>query len=151
MDEYKPRSVRYLHQWEHEGWRLKVYGISAWDARPPEALVNAAKRIACESLPIPATESRRHGVGMLGAHHGKSASFVFVSWWAELYELNHFLYRGRRDSFDELAPVRSGLVGCTWDLRLIAFERDAWVQALQGNSAEPDLEAYLSARYAGMV
>lgn len=151
MDEYQPRSVRYLDEWKHQGWRLKVYGISAWAPRPPEGLVTAAKRIARDLLPTPATESSRHGVGLLGAHHGKDASFVFVSWWAEVYELNHFLFRGRRDEFDGFARVESGVIGCVWDLGVIAFEREAWIQALRANPAEPDLEAYLSARYAGLV
>jgi hypothetical protein len=151
MDEYVPRSVRYLDEWKHQGWRLKVYGISAWAARPPEALVTAAKQIATDLLPAPATGSHRHGVGILGAHHGRRASFVFVSWWAEVYELNHFLFRGRRDEFDGFARVEGGVIGCTWDLGVIAFEAEAWVQALRANPDAPDLEAYLSTRYDGLV
>lgn len=39
-----------------------------------------------------------------------------------------------------------GLSACVWDLRLIWFERQAWVDAMLGPAAFPDPSAYLEAR-----
>lgn len=44
---YTPRPVRLLELWEWQGWRIKVYGISAQGEHPSEALVQAAKRAPC--------------------------------------------------------------------------------------------------------
>jgi hypothetical protein len=144
--DYRPRPIRYLEQWEHEGWRLKVYGISAWEERPAQTLVEHAKRIAAEHLPQPAVEDGRYGVGLLGVHDGKKASFAFVSWWSLVYELNHLLFRAPRNDPAAFARVEPGLLGCTWDISVVAFERDAWIHSMLTGKQGPDIEAYLAAR-----
>jgi hypothetical protein len=144
---YRPRPLRYLRRWEHQDWRLKVYGISAWGDRPPDDLIAAGEQLAIATLPTPALADGRHGVGLLGVHDGKGACFVFVSWWAKTYELNHCLFRAPRGKYSELARVEPTLFGCTWDLHILAFERDAWVSSMLGTAdGAPDLDVYLSAR-----
>ncbi len=147
---YRTRPIRYLRRWNHQDWRLKVYGISAWESALPDDLLSAGERLATATLPSPANGDGRHGVGLLGVHDGQNACFVFVSWWAKKYELNHVLYRAPRGRYDELARVEPTLVGCTWDLKLIAFERDAWVSSIL-DTGEPDLEGYLLARFDSSV
>jgi hypothetical protein len=142
---YRARPIRYLGPWHHQGWRLKAYGISAWGERPPDELVREGELVAAATLPQPATADGRHGVGFLGVHEGMHASFVFVSWWAKLYELNHRLFRRTRGQAGDLLPVEPGLFGCTWDLHIIAFERDAWISSMAHGVDGPDLEAYLAA------
>ncbi|MDB4961845.1 MAG: isochorismatase [Myxococcales bacterium] len=144
---YRVRPIRYLRQWQHQDWRLKVYGISAAGDRPSDPMIAAGERLAIATLPSGATADGRHGVGLLGIHEGVHACFVFVSWWAKIYELNHFLFRGPKGNPDELAPVQAGLVGCTWDLRVVAFERDAWISSMSGPSDGPNLEQYLAATF----
>jgi hypothetical protein len=143
---YRARPIRFLGHWEHQAWRLKLYGISAWGELPSAELVTSARSIAQATLPSPATADGRHGVGFVGAHEGANASFVFVSWWAKLYELNHFLFRAPRGQA-ELLPVERGLAGCTWDLRLISFERDAWIASMVGGTEGPNLDTYMAATF----
>lgn len=145
---YRPRPIRYLRHWENDGWRLKVYGISAAEERPPEPLVTAGLALAASTLPQPPTGDGRHGVGFMGVHDGAKNVFVFVSWWAKIYELNHVLYRGTRGQPSTLAPVERTLFGCTWDLHVIAFERDAWISSIVRAGDEPDVERYLGATFA---
>jgi hypothetical protein len=142
---YRRRPIRFIDLWKLDDWTLKLYGIAADRDRPRDDLVAAARSIAVRTLPTPARSGGRHGVGLVGAHDGANAAFVFVSWWANLYELNHVLYRAPKDALGEFARVPAELVGCTWDLRVIAFERDAWTAAIE--SGTPDLEHYLAARF----
>jgi hypothetical protein len=142
---YQTRPIRFLELWEHEGWRLKVYGITYGRPTPRAELIQAAKNVVGGTLPRPATTQERPGIGFVGVHDARSACFAFVGWWAELYELNHFLFRAPRERPADLERARSGLVGCTWDLRVVAFEREAWMSALSAKSS-PDVEAYLAMR-----
>lgn len=144
---YRTRSIRFLRHWDHQDWRLKIYGISAWGTQPPDELIAAGESVAAATLPKSSTSNGCHGVGFLGVHDGVQASFAFVSWWAKTYELNHVLFRGPRGAPDELARVEPTLFGCTWDLRVIAFERDAWINSMIGDRGEPDLDTYLSATF----
>ena len=65
---YRTRPIHYLHEWAHRGWRMKVYGISAWSEKPPDALVEVGQVVAAATLPPDATSEDRYGVGLLGVH-----------------------------------------------------------------------------------
>jgi hypothetical protein len=144
---YEPRPVRFLEEWRHEGWRLKVYGIAYRRGLPRAELIGAAKRAARERLPRPAGGGGRHGVGFLGVHDGRGANFVFIDWWADENELHHHVYVSPADEPDNLEYVTpSGLSACVWDLRVQSFERDAWVEAVLKNPGGPDVESYMARR-----
>ena len=42
-------------------------------------------------------------------------------------------------------------VACVWDLAVIGFEREAWLEAVLSNPRGPDVEAYLARRLSGEV
>jgi hypothetical protein len=147
LEPYKARSVRFLELWRHLGWRIKLYGI-AYEKRAPEPnLISAAKRVAALRLPQPAAGQGRYGVGFVGVHEGRGANFVFVDWWADENELHHHVYISRSGDAEGLEhATHSGLIACVWDLRVIGFERDCWVDMILANPKGPDLEGYLARR-----
>lgn len=144
---YKTRPVRFLELWEHEGWRLKVYGVSARDKRPPQELVDTIKAMAAKTLPQPATTDDRYGIGFLYAHQGANGGgYCSVNWWARENELYHFQYESAANRLAELVPTEEtgGSPFCVWDLAVIEHERKAWVDCVLANDAGPDLNAYLT-------
>ncbi|HVG30121.1 MAG TPA: hypothetical protein VM864_10510 [Pyrinomonadaceae bacterium] len=144
---YRARPIRFLEEWSHAGWRLKVYGIAYEGERPRAGLVEAAKRIARERLPRPAVTASRYGVGFLGVHDGRTANFVFVDWWADENELHHHVYTAASnelEKFDYATPT--GLSACVWDLRVQSFEREAWLEEVLKNSSGNGLEGYMARR-----
>ena len=144
---YRPRPVRFLEEWRQAGWRLKVYGIAYGRELPRAELIETAKRIARARLPQPAVREGRYGVGFLGVHDGRSANFVFVDWWADENELHHHVYTSASDELIDLKyRTPTGLSACVWDLRVQAFERDAWVEEVLKNPNGPDVEAYMRRR-----
>jgi len=144
---YEARSVRFLEEWPHEGWRLKVYGIAYRRERPRPELVETAKRLARVRLPRPATEGGRYGVGFVGVHEGRGSNFVFIDWWADENELHHHVYAAASDELESLRYVTpTGLSACVWDLRVQAYEREAWLEEVLKNPRGPDLEGYLARR-----
>ena len=87
---------------------------------------------------------RHYSVGFLGIHEGRTANFVFVDWWAEENELHHHVYVSSMAAPAELAYMTpTGLAACVWDLRVMAFERQAWIDTVLRNPKGPDFEAYL--------
>lgn len=127
-----------------EGWRIKVYGIAYRGDHPRAELINAAKSQATSSLPQPAYGDGRYGVGFLGVHDGRGANLVFVDWWADENELHHQLFLSPSDEPGLLRPAKpTELVACVWDLAVIGFERDAWVEASLRRST-PAIDLYLA-------
>lgn len=147
LEPYAPRSIRFLELWEDGGWRIKVYGIAYQGAEPAPQLLAAARAAARARLPRPAVTADRYGVGFLGVHQGRGVNFVFVDWWAAENELHHHVYVSAADAPTTLTDVtHTGQAACVWDLRVIGFERDAWVEAVLANPLGPDLESYLARR-----
>ncbi|HML21399.1 MAG TPA: hypothetical protein PKD09_07125 [Aggregatilinea sp.] len=145
QEPYAPRPIRLLDPWAYAGWRLKVYGIAYGRALPRPELVEAAQAVAAQRLPQPAVTGDRYGVGFLGVHDGRGAAFVFVDWWQSENELHHHVYVAPTEQPTALEYVTpSGLSACVWDLAVICFERQAWLETVLANPAGPDLDAYLA-------
>jgi hypothetical protein len=145
QEAYDVRPIRFLELWRESGWTLKVYGIAYGRERPREELVEAAKAVARKRLTGSTSEQNHYGVGFLGVHDGRGANFVFVDYWADEDELHHHLYVSPSAEPASLEDVTSTeLIACTWDLRVLSFERDAWVEAVLANPSGPNMEGYLA-------
>jgi hypothetical protein len=141
---YEPRAIRFLELWQPDEWRLKVYGIAHGRASPRGPLIDAAKLVAEHTLKTIAGTTNHYSVGFLGIHDGRTSNFVFVDWWADENELHHQVYISPTDEPARLKDVTAtGPTACVWDLRVIAFERDAWLDTVLRNPRGADLEAYL--------
>lgn len=145
QEPYQMRPIRFLEWWTEAGWRLKVYGIAYRRDLPRPELVEAAKAVARPLLPQPAVGEGRYGVGFLGVHDGRGANFVFLDWWGNENELTHHVWVSPADqpaALDDVTPT--GLTACVWDLAVLWFERQAWVEAVLARPDGPDLDAYLA-------
>ncbi len=144
-ESYKKRAIRFLELWNHSGWTLKIYGITYQGEFPRSNIIERAKILACECLPNPAITENRYGVGFIGVHDGRGASFIFIDWWSDENELNHQVYvasHGNPEEFTYVTPT--GLIACVWDLRVLCFEREAWIQTVLANSNGPNVQEYLN-------
>ncbi len=149
---YKTRPVRYLGLWEIGGWHMKAYGIACDAPAPSSELVAAARRIVERRVRESGNGTSHYGVGFVGIHQGQTGNFVFVDWWANENELHHHVYTSTREQPETLRYVTpTGLAACTWDLYLIGFERDAWVETVLKRHRRPDLDAYLARTFEGEV
>lgn len=144
QEPYKTRPIRFIELWQEANWKLKVYGIAYQHPLPRKELIEAAKKVARPHL-IPANGIKHYGVGFLGVHDGRGENFVFLDYWADENELHHHVYVSPTDKPELLEYVTpTGLIACIWDLRVIWFEREAWVKTVLANPSGPDLERYLA-------
>jgi hypothetical protein len=147
QEPYDRRPIRFLELWRESGWTMKVYGIAYGRPRPREQLVEAAKAITLQELDDSAHEQNHYGVGFLSIHDGRDANFVFLDYWADENELHHHVFVSPSEepaSFEDVTVT--GLIACAWDIRVLSFERDAWVEAVLANPFGPDPEGYLTRR-----
>ncbi len=149
-EDYAPRYVRFLELWEPTGWRIKVYGIAYRSQEPRSSLLGAAKNRALQLLMRTAVRCAHYGVGFMVVHDGRGANFVLVDWWANENELHSHAYISATDQPDLLVyAAPTGPIACVWDLAVLSFERQAWVDTVLNNPDGPDLEAYLMSRLEG--
>ncbi len=141
---YQERPIRFLERWQHDHWRLKVYGIASGRPVPCDELITAAKDVAIERLDSVPAALKHYSVGFLGVHEGHTSNFVFVDWWADENELHHHVYVSPTDDPLRLTyATPTGVIACVWDLRVLAFERQAWLDTILKRPGGPDFDAYL--------
>ncbi|MEP7014996.1 MAG: isochorismatase [Verrucomicrobiota bacterium] len=145
MEPYAPRSFRFIELLMFGDWRMKLYGIAWRDELPRTELLGAAIRVAADTL---AKETaNNYKVGFIGAHDGRGACFVFVDFWGNENELFHRVYLSRLNQPEKLTPSQSSDSSvCVWDLRLQAFEREAWIKHVLLRSDAPNFDGYLAER-----
>jgi hypothetical protein len=148
---YEQRAVRPLETWAHDGWLLKVYGLVHRGDVPPSEVVAAAKRTAAETLPTPAETPDRYGVGFLIVHQGQDQRWLLVDWWGYESVLHHRLFVAPLDGEPEFERAPDPLTACVWELPILAFERDAWVETVLSDPKRPDVPAYLERRLEGRI
>lgn len=96
-------------------------------------------------LPRLIAGQNHYGVGFVGIHDGRGAIFVFIDFWADENELRHHVYVAPKNQPAQLEyKTPSGLIACVWDLTVIGFERQTWIEYVLANSNGPDLDAYLA-------
>lgn len=144
---HRPRAVRFLGYHDADGWRVKLYGISAYAERPREALLEALRRAADDHLPRPAIADDRYGVGFAIAHDAADLGFLLVDWWSGENEIHQRLLSAPLDRFGDLAQHPTPAVGCVWELSVVDFERRAWLRHVLARPQGPDLDAYMAEQF----
>lgn len=110
--------------------------IGADGEGPSKDAIAAALGAAARVLPA------RPGVGFVITHTGETALWVLIDWWSEDVMLNQRNLRAPLDDPGALEPFEQGIVACTWELAVLAFEREAWVRHVLRKG---DIEGYLGA------
>jgi len=144
---YRTRPIRFLELWEEGGWGVKIYGISSLAERPQARLLTVAKEIAKGTLPSPALNAAHYGAAFVTIHEAEMFNQIIVDWWERVNELRHRVFKAQPAqpfSFEEITA--SGEAFCIWELRVISFEREAWLNLVLKNRNETGIDDYLSLR-----
>ena len=153
---YSPRLVTALPPLDVNGRILKTYGMFVAPERAAEPPAPEwLRRQAAAILREPPQEAD-HPVGFLIMHYGLDGDYLLVSQWYDANMLKHWVRgsvagSGGATTFAPLA--QPDLVACVWELEVIRFERDAWVNTVlaRGRLDRATLDAYLATTFSGWV
>ena len=142
---YRARPIRFLELWETSGWRVKIYGISSLGEIPEPGFIETAKEIASSTLPVPARDRSRYGAAFVTIHRAEMFNQIIVDWWERVNELRHHVFKSLPESPYSFKDITaSGEAFCIWELRVIGFERDAWLETALKNGK--GIDEYLNCR-----
>lgn len=143
---FHPRPVRPLGVLVMAGWRLKlysiVYGAVGESNRLDRQAYDDGLAMAVGSLPQPPVSQGRLGIGFVIMHQGRGVHYLVLNWWDNE---NEYFCRVFVKGFDEGETWRAASDGessCVWDLEIIWFERNAFVEHVLSRR-EADVERYL--------
>jgi hypothetical protein len=145
-ERYAQRPVRFLELMERDGWRLKLYSIRYGEAALDRAAYEEGLRLALPALPRPAQTASRPGVGFVILHQGRGWHYLVLSWWDNENEYFNRVFVRPLAASEPWREATSGETACVWDLEVIWFERQAYVETVLGAPGAPELSAYLARR-----
>ena len=147
FDPYEIRPVKFVAQANSNGWRIKVYEISAESNSHVQAAVSEGMNTVLLHLPQPAITEQRYGVGFLVIHHGTMRNWYLLDWWEKGDILHHKLFSSPLDEPGSIsAEPDKSLIACVHELRVIAFVSAAWVRTVLCKDGKPSFENYLKVR-----
>jgi len=146
------REVRFLELWQPTGWSIKIYGLThPRRAMPGGEFLAAVKMLAAPLLGSVAPQDH-HGAGFFILHAARKANFILLDHWTGENTIRQNAYTSTFDEPEAFTDMTaSRLVACVWELQVLSFERQAWLDAVLANPAGPDLDAYLDQRMNGYV
>lgn len=136
---YQPRPLTFLGVREVRGYRLKVYSIVYGDAPFRADLFEDGLARAAAELPQPAVVGGRPGVGFAVLHQGRTGNYAVLGWWDNENELPLRVFVTGPDGW---RPAAGGESVCVWDLRVVWWEREAYVGTVLSGGAD-GIETYL--------
>lgn len=136
---YQPRPLAFLGVEDFGGQRLKVYSIRYGEGPLDRASFAGAWDLAAKALPSGGDDGRP-GVGFVILHRGKTGDYFILGWWDRQNELP--LRVLVRDG-DGWRPCAGGESLCVWDLRVVWWEREAYVGTVLAGRAD-GAAAYLA-------
>ena len=140
---YIARPVRFIGIAEPGGYRIKRYAILYGGGPFREADFDTGLDLAFRELPEPAVTDTRPGLGFAIAHQGNGADYAVLAWWDNENELPLRVFVRPQSAAGTWRPARGGESVCVWDLEVIWFERQAYVQTLlNGGTIEQYLERH---------
>ena len=143
FEPYRDRAIRPLGVRAVEGWRLKVYGIAPFGRTLHLPVYEDGFAVAARVLPQPPVTPHRAGVGFATFHEGKGVHYLSLGWWDRESELfSRLMVRGAEED-DLWVWTQEHETAGVWELQVIAFEREAWVDAVLSRPLAPDIDGYL--------
>ncbi|WP_338834483.1 hypothetical protein [Bradyrhizobium septentrionale] len=130
---YRTRSIRPLGVMSASpSVRMKGYEIHHSRKDQPlldvEVLAGAQARVkdvAANAMPM----TNHHGIGFYIVHQGVIGTWLLVDWWIDEILLHHRLFRSSASDTSNFKPVNDGLACCTWELAVMAHERNVWIES----------------------
>ena len=138
------RYLRFIKLWKPSGWVIKIYLHSAHgDELPRRCLVKAKTFIKAQLSEAERVEPL-HRVGFVIISHGAVSNWVMLDWWSS-HILYHRIFRIEGTPPERFIDAPLNLFQCVYELRITAFESEAWRKHVAENPA-PNVQAYLKAQ-----
>lgn len=136
---YRPRALACLGVEGTVGYRLKTYAIRHDESPFDRERFQDGWDLAIRQLPSPAITEGRPGLGFAILHQGRTGDYLILCWWDRENELPTRVFI--RDD-GGWRPATSSESFCVWDLRVLWWEREAYVASVLAGR-EGGAEAYL--------
>lgn len=124
------------------GSSLKCYSVDVGNVPHDRGRFATTEALVAAAVPEVDDAAGRPGAGFLIKHQGATGDYLVAGWWSQQNELPMRVWVRADGTWRPAGPHESF---CVWDLEIVWFERNAWVETmLTGQNVEHGLAAYLA-------
>ncbi len=135
---YQKRHIRFTRLVHVGDWTVKIYWISPDSETPDPDLISAGLDLAGSTLPNSAFDEGRHGAAVVIVHEARDGCYVLLDWWVCENMLQHRVFHSVSGNPAEFVDFGvTGVIACVWELYVLAFEREAWVEHVLSRKSGP--------------
>ena len=82
-------------------------------------------------------------------HEGREGCFAIISWWIDENMLQQFVYLATNPEYRRFELFsHNGIFTCVWEMAVLWFERNAWVQHVMKAHNDPNaFQNYLAQHF----
>jgi len=150
---YVPRRVKPRPVVSVNGYRLKPYEIYYAEDGKIRLQEPDLKSLISQCLPA-SDDPLNHGVGFVMVHFARDGQYLLLSRWYGGNMLKHDLFEIKQmaDGWQSTSLKSTGIVACVWELQVVTFERQAWVNtAMAEGGTECSYDRYLNTVLEGWI
>lgn len=141
---YKKRPIRFLEVHEQDEWKIKIYSISRDNEYVHIEVVALAKTYLTLWLQKTSNYAlTTYKLATLILHEGKEGCFAIINWWIDENMLQNHVYLLENGKTQFVEYSNRGIMACVWELEVIWFERNKWVQHILKKASNPNYNKYL--------
>jgi hypothetical protein len=147
---YAPRPVRYLGLSKCGHWRIKTYSISAKNERvDPDTVAHIGTLLPAWLANATLYDLPTYRIATLIVHEGREGCFGIISWWIDNNMLQAFVYLATDSEHRDFRLFSDrGVFTCIWEMSVLWFERNAWVEHVLKTPYDPSaFDRYLAAHF----
>ncbi len=146
---YNQRPIRFLEIYQHNDWQIKIYSISIHNEFVKKGNSDIVKTYLSEWLQQADNYSlNTYNISTLIIHEYKNGCYAIINWWIDENMLQQFVYLATTDSPSEFILYSDkGIITCVWEMAVLWFERNNWVENVLMKAPNPDLKKYLEQQY----
>ena len=147
LTSYVPRALCRFDTLYSGGWHIKTYGISARHKRPPETLFKQLGTLVPAILKDMPKDFDVYNIAFAILHEAADGDFILFHWWTGENMLASRVFHApdRNSPFEDIKATR--IIACIWELEIIKFERDLWVETMLNAARQPAPDTYLTRHY----
>ncbi len=145
---YKSRKIDFLETQSVGDWKVKTYTITSRGQFESTPQLEMAKKELPDMLSI---AEQHHGYAFLIVHEATDGLWILLNWWTGKEMLRTLTYHIGPGSSNMVALPPAGSMACVWEMKVICFERELWLEKILLNHTNPDFESYARTGLSAMI
>ena len=148
---YKPRPIHFHEIRDTNEWKMKIYTITYGEKLLEWLVYEDGFAKAFAKLPHPAVNEHCPGIGFAIAHQGRRMHYLILCWWDNENELFTRMFTRGFSANDLWHEASHNVSFCVWDMQVLHFECNAFVETILQHGGVVDISTYLTRHYHGSV